>query len=96
MLNLEHCEIRANGIKELAEALRKNNTLVNLNLKNNNLEESEIMIIVNGLLGNRTLTSLDLRSNCYINSEMAKAFRENNTITKVYFWQEWPRRTPLE
>eukprot|EP00984_Skeletonema_dohrnii_P012966 scaffold5316_cov90-Skeletonema_dohrnii-CCMP3373.AAC.10 len=72
-LNLANNEINADGCRELAKLLRKeNSTLEQLSLWNNNVDDEGISILVNALRTNTSLTAINLHKNERITIEGIK------------------------
>ena len=84
-LYLEDCHISSEGAVELAAALCKNTTLIQLNLSHNPIGEhvEGVTAVAKMLVENKTLTRLDLED-CHINSEgaveLAATLCKNTTL----------------
>ncbi|WP_342269845.1 leucine-rich repeat domain-containing protein [Rickettsia endosymbiont of Orchestes rusci] len=75
------------GAKELAAALKSNNSLTYLNLWNNNIGDVGAKFLAAALKSNNSLTYLDLNSNNIGKvgaKELAVALKSNNSLTYLY------------
>ena len=79
-------EINADGAFELSEALKVNNTLINLVLGSNIIEDNGAIELSEALKINNSLTSLSLSCNRLTNKsafELSKALKVNTTLTDL-------------
>lgn len=75
------------GIYSLARALRKNNTLRKLNLKNTQIDESRAEMLATALIQNTSLTELNLSKNKISDHgaiAIAEALKQNCTLNRLY------------
>ena len=85
-LDLSSCRILADGAKALAEILKTNTTLREINLWGNNIGNEGVIKLAGALRENKTLTKLNLGWNNIDDAgakALAEALRENNTLQKL-------------
>lgn len=84
----EYCCIHLGGhdVKELADALRVNTTLIDINIKKAKISADGLHTLADALRVNTTLTTVDLANNAIGDNgayELAYALRVNTTLTKL-------------
>eukprot|EP01123_Difflugia_compressa_P002011 TRINITY_DN1269_c0_g1_i1.p1 TRINITY_DN1269_c0_g1~~TRINITY_DN1269_c0_g1_i1.p1 ORF type:complete len:144 (-),score=21.79 TRINITY_DN1269_c0_g1_i1:44-475(-) len=78
------------AIREIANAIRVNNTLRNINLGNNNIGAEGAREIANALKVNTTLTTVNLENNM-IDPAIAESIEKSLLINKIFFNAiRWP------
>ena len=86
-LTVKHFDFsESDGILALANALLKNNTITNLELSYNSIQEDEVKKIFNILKINKTIRQLDLQGNAIHShdiEDLADALKSNNTLTHL-------------
>ena len=86
-LTVKHFDFsESDGILALANALLKNNTITNLELSYNSIQEYEVKKIFNILKINKTIRQLDLQGNAIHShdiEDLADALKSNNTLTHL-------------
>ena len=70
MLDIADCELSETASYSVGRALKKNTTLTNLNLADNNLNAHSIEALLRGILSNKALLDIDLGGNPQISDHL--------------------------